>query len=52
MNQTKPLERADVSPPEVNSETLFKGRREIIINHKDTRYRLMITKQGKLILNK
>lgn len=34
------------------SEELFRGAREIIIEHVNTQYRLMITKAGKLILNK
>ena len=34
------------------SEELFKGAREILIEHDSTCYRLMITKAGKLILNK
>jgi hemin uptake protein HemP len=36
----------------VRSEELFQGSREVIILHSDDRYRLMITKAGKLILNK
>ena len=35
-----------------HSEELFRGAREIIIEHFNTQYRLMITKAGKLILNK
>ncbi len=34
------------------SEDLFAGEREIVIEHGDARYRLQITKAGKLILNK
>jgi len=34
------------------SEELFKGSREIIIEHDQDQYRLLITKSGKLILNK
>ena len=36
----------------LQSEDLFQGGREVIIEHCNTRYRLMITKAGKLILNK
>ena len=36
----------------VRSEDLFGNDREIIIEHRDSRYRLQITKAGKLILNK
>ena len=35
-----------------STETLFRGRGEITIRHEDTFYRLKITRQGKLILNK
>ena len=34
------------------SETLFRGNREIAIRHEGEFYRLRITRQGKLILNK
>ncbi len=36
----------------LNSEDIFTGAREVLIRHKDEIYRLMITKTGKLILNK
>ena len=35
-----------------NSEELFKGSREIEIRHQNISYRLIITKTGKLVLNK
>ncbi len=34
------------------SEELFSGQSEVVIKHKNDFYRLMITKAGKLILNK
>jgi len=34
------------------SEELFSGKREILIEHEGAYYRLLITKAGKLILNK
>jgi hemin uptake protein HemP len=34
------------------SEELFKGNREVVIEHGQTQYRLLITKAGKLILTK
>lgn len=34
------------------SEELFAGMREIVIEHSKDQYRLLITKAGKLILNK
>mgnify|MGYP001395573999 CR=1 FL=1 len=38
--------------PVLESETLFQGRSEIIIRHQGAEYRMKITRQGKLILNK
>ena len=35
-----------------DSEALFKGRVEVAIHHDGSVYRLRITRQGKLILNK
>jgi hemin uptake protein HemP len=43
---------APSSPLEYQSGMLFSGSREILIRHGDAVYRLKITKQGKLILNK
>lgn len=36
----------------VTSESLFRGSHEIGIDHAGSMYRLKITRQGKLILNK
>jgi len=36
----------------IDSNDLFKGRKEIVIRHNQDRYVLRITRQGKLILNK
>ena len=36
----------------ISSRTLFAGSREIEINHEGATYRMRITRQGKLILNK
>jgi hemin uptake protein HemP len=38
--------------PEYDTGTLFAGKREIVIRHAGADYRMKITKQGKLILNK
>lgn len=38
--------------PDYDTGTLFAGRREIVIRHAGADYRMKITKQGKLILNK
>jgi hemin uptake protein HemP len=50
-----PLMRSDLGLPAdriVSSDTLFQGTREIGIEHYGSLYRLKITRQGKLILNK
>jgi len=36
----------------LNSDTLFGGAREVIIEHAGDEYRLRLTSQGKLILTK
>jgi hemin uptake protein HemP len=38
--------------PTIPSQTLFRGGNEIGIEHEGALYRLRITRQGKLILNK
>jgi hemin uptake protein HemP len=38
--------------PEYDTRSLFEGGREIVIHHAGAAYRMKITKQGKLILNK
>lgn len=38
--------------PEYDTKTLFAGTREIVIHHAGSAYRMKITRQGKLILNK
>jgi len=40
------------SPPIFQARELFRGNREVIIEHGGAQYRLRITKAGKLILNK
>ncbi|MDH6264740.1 hemin uptake protein HemP [Rhizobium sp. SG_E_25_P2] len=42
----------DANLREYDTKALFKGDREIVINHCGSAYRMKITKQGKLILNK
>lgn len=46
------LPSSDEPLPEYDTGTLFAGRREIVIRHAGADYRMKITKQGKLILNK
>lgn len=54
--RTPPTERPNVIRPvavrTVTSESLFHGEHEISIDHRGAVYRLKITRQGKLILNK
>jgi hemin uptake protein HemP len=51
MDQDKAISAA--SPSLIyKSDRLFQGQKEIIIQHEDASYRLRITRQGKLILNK
>ena len=44
----KPAEPA----PLVLAENLFRGKREVLIEHDGVRYRLRITRRNKLILQK
>lgn len=39
-------------PPEIASEDLLTGRREVVIRHGSERYRLKLTSSNKLILIK
>jgi len=45
-------ERVEASRTAIDSRTLFRGATEIVIDHEGAKYRLRITRQGKLILNK
>ncbi|MGF0539016.1 hemin uptake protein HemP [Agrobacterium sp. ES01] len=44
--------RSVASVPVVDSRDLFNGKQEVGIIHEGALYRLKITRQGKLILNK
>lgn len=46
------LERVPLAVRTLSSNTLFQGEHEIGIEHHGALYRLKITRQGKLILNK
>lgn len=46
------VKEAGMGMPVFASSALFKGAREIVIEHNGDFYRLRITRQGKLILNK
>ncbi|WP_082074562.1 hemin uptake protein HemP [Martelella endophytica] len=57
MNDTKTdrgeaREKQSETPAVLESDTLFRGASEIIIRHQGADYRMKITRQGKLILNK
>jgi hemin uptake protein HemP len=46
-----PVLSAAASPPaRIPSQSLFRGRREVLIEHGEREYRLRITGNGKLIL--
>lgn len=46
------VERSPLSVRTLSSNSLFQGEHEIGIEHHGALYRLKITRQGKLILNK
>lgn len=47
-----PVSETGVITQAIPSSALFSDRREITISHEGALYRLRITRQGKLILNK
>lgn len=54
ISRQKLEERTDAprTPPVIDSASLFGSKTEILIAHAGAYYRLKITRQGKLILNK
>lgn len=50
--EVKGVSRSGSPKRVVLSEDLFSGNSEVMIKHKSDFYRLLITKAGKLILNK
>ena len=46
------VERPDSTTPMVDSRDLLKGGNEVVIRHGEERYRLRLTRQKRLILNK
>lgn len=40
------------TPREIDTDELFRGAKAVIINHEGEPYRLSVTKNGKLILQK
>lgn len=52
-SQDKARQREATAPPPIlHAEELFRGHREICIEHEGKRYRLRITRRNKLILQK
>ena len=49
---SQPSSATNGSQPIVESHELFRGASEILISHDGAIYRMRITRQGKLILNK
>ena len=47
-----PEQESDREPKVINAENLFAGEKEVWIDHAGERYRLRITRRGKLILQK
>ena len=50
-----PLSKPVIQSPKpdvINANALFRDRRELVIEHRGERYRLSLTKNGKLILTK
>lgn len=47
-----PAQRTSASEPDISSQALLQGRREILIRHGDSVYRLRHTSNDKLILTK
>jgi hemin uptake protein HemP len=45
-------ERGETTNPAVSSSDLFRGTRQLVIEHGRDRYRLLLTKSNKLILIK
>ncbi len=50
--KSKELHEKFQEDPVLRSDELFSGKRKLWIEHGEERYCLMITKTGKLILNK
>ncbi|OYY95035.1 MAG: hypothetical protein B7Y41_05645 [Hydrogenophilales bacterium 28-61-23] len=48
----KPLTRAAPMPATISAAELLRDRRELVIEHAGERYRLSLTRNGKLILTK
>jgi hemin uptake protein HemP len=51
-NQPPPRTNSKPAVPEVTSEELLRGHKELLIRHGEETYRLKLTRSGKLILQK
>jgi hemin uptake protein HemP len=51
-NPAKPVAQRPLPPEVVSAAQLLRDRRELLIEHDGERYRLSLTKNGKLILTK
>ncbi|MCW5737318.1 MAG: hemin uptake protein HemP [Enhydrobacter sp.] len=51
-NGNRKPEEPSPTVPVIDSSTLLKGHRELIVRHADSRYRLRLTASNKLIMTK
>ena len=49
---SRPLHASRPAQPRLKSQDLFRGTQELIIEHQGQEYRLRLTRNDKLILNK
>lgn len=52
MENSEQQDRSTKNIKILKSEDIFTGSKEVVIQHNNSLYRLIITKSGKLILNK
>jgi len=53
--ESKPVSQKETTPLKplsLYSRDIFQGKKYVIIHHNEQEYRLMVTRQGKLILTK
>ncbi|MBD3674705.1 MAG: hemin uptake protein HemP [Planctomycetaceae bacterium] len=50
--ETYEPKEVDGSPPVVSFSQLAQGAKEVVVEYEDQHYRLRVTRNGKLILNK
>jgi hemin uptake protein HemP len=49
---SRPTEHPPAPPPQLSSRQLLRGRRSVVIEHGESRYTLLLTRNDKLILVK